>query len=208
MDAKDDVSFQDNYMYLKVVGISIIFGIIAYQGHLAMKNRLEMRIARKEGRLDEYLEQKHRSELKSLKGKIFGVQETPKEQKIGGEWELKDLQGKTFGSEDLENYYYLLYFGSSLCPDVCPLTLMKMQKAQRILSRSNEGKQYIKVQTLFVTTNPNYDTPQRLIKYREEMFDEKLLIARADSNTSQPLLQMLKKFRVPVGLSEQESKEF
>ena len=56
MDAKDDVSFQDNYMYLKVVGISIIFGIIAYQGHLAMKNRLEMRIARKEGRLDEYLE--------------------------------------------------------------------------------------------------------------------------------------------------------
>lgn len=40
------------------------------------------------------------------------------------------------------------------------------------------------------------------------MFDERLLIARADSNTSQPLLQMLKKFRVPVGLSDQESKEF
>ena len=40
------------------------------------------------------------------------------------------------------------------------------------------------------------------------MFDPNLLIARADSNTSQPLLQMLKKFRVPVGLSDKESKEF
>lgn len=127
---------------------------------------------------------------------------------MGGEWQLKDLSGKSFGSEELESHYYLLYFGSSLCPDVCPLTLMKMQKAQRILSRSNEGKQYIKVQTVFVTTNPEYDTPQRLIKYREQMFDNKLLIARADSNTAQPLLQMLQKFRVPVGLSAQESKEF
>lgn len=192
MDAKDDVSFQDNYMYLKVVAWSTLFGILAYQGHLVMKDRLQQRIARKEGRLDEYLELKHKKQVNSLRGKIFGVQETPKEQKIGGDWELKDLKGKNFGTDDLESHYYLLYFGSSLCPDVCPLTLMKMQKAQRILNRSNEGKQYIKVQTVFVTTNPEYDTPQRLVKYREQMFDEKLLVARAESNTQQSFLLMLK----------------
>lgn len=173
-----------------------------------MRERLQERIARKEGRLDEYLETNHNKKVNSLKGKILGVHETPQQQKIGGEWQLKDLHGKKFGTDDLESHYYLLYFGSSLCPDVCPLTLMKMQKAQRILNRSNEGKQYIKVQTVFVTTNPEYDTPQRLVKYREQMFDDKLLIARADTNTQSSFLQMLKKFRVPVGLNEQETKEF
>lgn len=41
MDAKDDVSFQDNHMYLKVISWSILFGIIAYQGHLVMRDRLQ-----------------------------------------------------------------------------------------------------------------------------------------------------------------------
>jgi hypothetical protein len=30
MDAKDDVSFQDNYMYLKVIAWSTLFGVLAY----------------------------------------------------------------------------------------------------------------------------------------------------------------------------------
>lgn len=84
--------------------------------------------------MDEYLDIKHKKQVNSLRGRVFGVHETPQERKIGGEWQLKDLQGKKFGSYDLESHYYLLYFGSSLCPDVCPLTLMKMQKAQRILN--------------------------------------------------------------------------
>ena len=79
MDAKDDVSFQDNYMYLKVVAWSTLFGVLAYQGHLVMKDRLQQRIARKEGRLEEYLEQKHKKQVNSLRGKIFGVHETPQE---------------------------------------------------------------------------------------------------------------------------------
>ena len=56
----------------------------------------------------------------------------------------KDLRGRPFGSETLRGYYYLLYFGSSQCPDVCPLTLHKMSRALRILELSSEGKQFIK----------------------------------------------------------------
>ena len=64
-------------MYLKVIGWSTLFGVLAYQGHLVMRDRLQERIARKKGRLDEYLEMKHNKQVNSLKGKILGVHETP-----------------------------------------------------------------------------------------------------------------------------------
>lgn len=47
---------------------------------------------------------------------------------VGGPWILKDLNGQDFGSANLHGTYYLLYFGFTLCPDICPLSLMKMTK--------------------------------------------------------------------------------
>jgi len=78
---------------------------------------------------------------------------------VGGPWLLKDLKGKDFGSSSLQGNYYLLYFGFSLCPDICPISLMKMTKAIRKIKNSKEGKQYYKVKGVFVTVNPEYDTP-------------------------------------------------
>lgn len=67
-------------------------------------------------------------------------EEAPIKNQIGGQWQLQDLDERDFGSRNLEGHYYLLYFGGTLCPDVCPITLMKMQKAQRILNRTASGK--------------------------------------------------------------------
>ena len=47
---------------------------------------------------------------------------------IGGEWTLKDTKGKEFGSRDLEGTYYLIYFGFTNCPDICPNSLIKLTK--------------------------------------------------------------------------------
>jgi protein SCO1/2 len=58
---------------------------------------------------------------------------------IGGDWDLVDLQGKPFGSKTLKGHYYMVFFGSSLCPDTCPLTLMKMMKFYRQIERQSEG---------------------------------------------------------------------
>lgn len=88
--------------------------------------------------------------------------EKQKINKIGGPWMLKDCNGRDFGSVNLSGHYYLLYFGFSLCPDVCPLSLMKMNKAIRKIKQSSEGKQYYQLKGVFVTVNPEYDTPQRL----------------------------------------------
>ena len=122
---------------------------------------------------------------------------------VGGPWLLKDLKGKDFGSSSLQGNYYLLYFGFSLCPDICPISLMKMTKAIRKIKNSKEGKQYYKVKGVFVTVNPEYDTPQKLQEF-SSMFDKDLVALRETSNQSLNLLDMLKVFKVPVGLNEDE----
>ncbi len=64
---------------------------------------------------------------KSLTG-IAKVSSTGKVQ-IGGPWKLIDINGKPFGSEDLEGTYYLIYFGFTNCPDICPNSLIKLSRA-------------------------------------------------------------------------------
>ncbi len=56
---------------------------------------------------------------------------------------------------------------------------------------------------MFVTVNPEYDNPQRLAEFCQ-MFDDHLIGLREDSNTSQNLQDMLRLFKVPVGLNEAE----
>ena len=122
---------------------------------------------------------------------------------IGGSWLLKDINGKDFGSASLYGNYYLLYFGFSLCPDICPISLMKLAKAIRKVKNSKEGKMYYKLKGVFVTVNPEMDTPSKLKEFTE-MFDSELIGLRDVSNSSENLLNMLRIFKVPVGLNEDE----
>lgn len=131
------------------------------------------------------------------------LSEKEKMNKIGGYWALKDLNGKDYSSLKLSGSYYVLYFGFSLCPDVCPLSLMKMNKAVRKIKDSNEGKQYFRVKTVFVTVNPEYDTPDKLKEFRD-LFDTNMIALRAESSSSDYLMDMLRKFKVPVGLNDDE----
>ena len=48
---------------------------------------------------------------------------------IGGPWLLYNTKGEPVTHKDLEGKYYLIYFGFTFCPDVCPVSLMKMAKA-------------------------------------------------------------------------------
>ena len=68
--------------------------------------------------------------------------------------------GETFRLSDSKDKLTLLFFGYSNCPDICPATLgVAMQMLERL------GKDAGRVQFLFVTSDPERDTPAVLAQY-------------------------------------------
>lgn len=52
---------------------------------------------------------------------------------IGGNWLLYDTNGNPVTHKDFEGKYYLIYFGFTFCPDICPVSLNKMARAMNIV---------------------------------------------------------------------------
>jgi len=82
----------------------------------------------------------------------------------GAEWgkrlELLDHHGKRRTLADFRGKVVMLFFGFTHCPDVCPTALATLAQARRLL-----GEDAAKVQGLFVTVDPERDTPEILSKY-------------------------------------------
>jgi protein SCO1 len=73
---------------------------------------------------------------------------------IGGPFTLLDGDGHSVTDRDFRGHYLLVYFGYTFCPDVCPTTLTAVAAAFDKL-----GPQAGKVQALFITVDPQRDTP-------------------------------------------------
>src|SRR3546814_13883852 len=58
----------------------------------------------------------------------------------------------------------MLYFGYSYCPDVCPLDLQKLMQGYRLFEKQDPARA-AKVQPIFITIDPQRDTPQVLKNY-------------------------------------------
>jgi protein SCO1 len=71
---------------------------------------------------------------------------------------LTDLQGRSFSNQRLLGHPSLLFFGYSSCPDICPTTLATIQSVLR-------GSPRPALQVLFVTIDPERDTPATLEAY-------------------------------------------
>ena len=68
--------------------------------------------------------------------------------------------GQSVDAADYRGRVTLLYFGYTFCPDACPLTLSNAAHVLRNLGASADG-----VRLLFVTVDPNRDTPAVLKQY-------------------------------------------
>ena len=88
---------------------------------------------------------------------------------IGGHFELSTPDGRAVTDETFRGKWMLIYFGYTYCPDVCPTTLMSMVRALKTL-----GPLADKVQPLFVTVDPQRDTPEIIGEYVKE-FDPHLI---------------------------------
>lgn len=79
---------------------------------------------------------------------------------IGGPFTLVDHKGQTVSEQDFGGRYLLVFFGFSHCPDVCPTTLADIASTLDLLGADAQA-----VQPLFITLDPERDTPERLAEY-------------------------------------------
>ncbi len=83
---------------------------------------------------------------------------------IGGPLSLVDQNGARFDSRSLEGKYRLVYFGYTFCPDVCPVDLQLIGLALKRFEGADPARA-ARLQPIFVTTDPERDTPQVLKEY-------------------------------------------
>ncbi len=79
---------------------------------------------------------------------------------VGGPFHLEDQNGKPVSDEDMKGRPFLVFFGFTHCPDICPTTLFEMSEVIRQL-----GKDADRIGALFITVDPERDTPAALKDY-------------------------------------------
>jgi protein SCO1/2 len=75
-------------------------------------------------------------------------------------FELTDVDGQQVRLSDLDGQVVIMFFGYTSCPDVCPVTLSDFLKIRSSLGKQAEGVSFV-----FVTVDPERDTPERMKKY-------------------------------------------
>lgn len=101
---------------------------------------------------------------------------------------LTGHDGKPRTLADFRGKVVVLFFGYTQCPDVCPTTLAEVARAVKTL-----GADADRVQVLFVTLDPERDTPQILAQY-VPAFDPRFLGLYGDLEATQAVAKEFKVF--------------
>ena len=96
---------------------------------------------------------------------------------VGGPFTLTDQDGKTITDQDLRGKPFLVFFGFTHCPDVCPTTLFDVSEVMRKL-----GNDADRTAALFISVDPERDTPSALKDYLSN-FDPHLRGATGNLDT-------------------------
>jgi len=102
-------------------------------------------------------------------------------------FQLTDHNGQPRTLGDFKGKLVVLFFGYTQCPDVCPTTMAELAEAKRLLGPDGQ-----KVQGLFVTFDPERDTPQVLKAYMAN-FDPTFIALRG---SPEQLAALAKDFKV------------
>ncbi|HEV7257399.1 MAG TPA: SCO family protein [Bosea sp. (in: a-proteobacteria)] len=79
---------------------------------------------------------------------------------VGGPFSLTTQDGKTLTDKDLRGAPFLVFFGFAHCPDICPTKLFEISEVLRAAGPKGE-----KLRALFVTVDPERDTPEVMKSY-------------------------------------------
>jgi protein SCO1 len=97
---------------------------------------------------------------------------------FGRDFQLSDPQGKPRSLADFKGKAVVVFFGYTQCPDVCPTTLAALAETMKRL-----GPDADRVQVLFITVDPERDTPALLAQY-VPAFDPRFLGLRGDAEAT------------------------
>ena len=103
------------------------------------------------------------------------------------DFELTDHNGQVRHFKDFSGKVVVMFFGFTQCPDVCPTTLLELVEIKKAL-----GKDGDRLQALFVSVDPERDTPEILKAYMVN-FDPTFL---ALYTTPEKLAQLAKDYKV------------
>lgn len=78
------------------------------------------------------------------------------------DFSLARANGETFRLSEQKGKIVLLFFGYTACPDVCPTTLAELNQVMGEL-----GDKTRQVQVVFVSVDPERDTPEKIQEYVE-----------------------------------------
>lgn len=87
---------------------------------------------------------------------------------VGGPFSLVDHRGKPVTEADFKGRPAAVFFGFTYCPEVCPTTLFDLSTRMKELGPAAD-----RLQVLFITVDPERDTPQQLATYLES-FDPRI----------------------------------
>ncbi len=86
--------------------------------------------------------------------------ETTRPSSVGGPFRLLDHNGRVVTEANFKGRPFLVFFGFTHCPDICPTALFEMSEVLKRL-----GSDADKTAALFISVDPERDTPEKLKDY-------------------------------------------
>ena len=112
---------------------------------------------------------------------------------------LTDGDGQPFTEQNFIEHWSLVFVGYTFCPDICPTTLADLSRIYPELTALSD-----KVQVLFMSVDPERDTPERLKVYTE-YFNANFLTVTAPHEQLMPAVQQL---GLIYGIHERETAHY
>lgn len=118
---------------------------------------------------------------------------------IGGDFTLTGGDGKPFNLSSLKGKTVILSFGYTHCPDVCPTELLTYSDTLKQL-----GSDADKVAVVFVSVDPDRDTPELIGKYARQ-FNPAFIGVTATEGQDLPLVKQ--QYRIVSAKAQQQSEK-
>jgi protein SCO1/2 len=114
--------------------------------------------------------------------------------RVGGPFLLTSHEGERIDNQSLAGRPYLVFFGFTHCPEICPTTLFELTDLM-----SELGADADKFEVLFVTVDPERDTQELLASYMTS-FDNRITALRGSSEETETALKAFSAYAKKVPL--------